>query len=380
MPEEQLLAVAQFDEKFGELVKLPTLYKENLASVVKAEAFTDQLMKPFNSLDMATVEVEIMESALAPLRLLRAKLDTTEKAINVGRKPHTTYLNSLISLFTGLEARVKAKFTLIKNGEDAWQTELLRRDKAKVAADAKIVKEAQDKVNAIAAVTKQLNGRFIAALALTISNMTKKFYAQTADTLPAFVNSIKQWEPSFNMQAIVVDISGQADHIAQAILDSKDIFASEFIARCKKERDNLVDLKVGRIEQLKVSPEFTPEARVDLSGLSEQMNEAVEAGAAKDRLDASFQVTPGVLVVSAGGKGKTVKKKYVVETPEAMQAIMQSWATFSMPLLSMEELNKTLSFMRTAASARLNEGHPPLEAKGLTVVDDISTRTTKIPK
>lgn len=361
---------------FGKLVDLPRLAEANRLSIEAASNRTNQLIAPFRVLDIQTATIESLEAAIAPIRVLRAKLATTEQNINKTRMPYTQKMNEIISVFTGAEKEVHALFDMCKNADDDLQREISRRNKEAAEKNAKDLRDKQDKIDKVAAITKDIHRKFAVYLTETVVAMHTKFYTQSIDALPAFVKSLSGWTPSFSFDAAIKDLTGEIDLIGQARLDTKRSLETEFVDSCISEREKLVDMLAGRLEQLKEMPEATIEPPPDISFTADDKESLIDDEVSKNKMNAAFETTTQAVVISSA-KGKTVKQKYVVETHEAMKVLMQSWVTYNFPLLSVEELNTKLSFIRTAASERLNAGHPILEAKGLSVVEDIRTKTQR---
>lgn len=370
------------DNAYGELVKLPTVYKECETSTINAEAAADKYYAAFSAVvDISKISVEDMEAILTPMRKIRVKLSDAEKAINDKRSPHTRFFDKVGGAFISLEKRVKAKLDLFAKGENLWQTELLRRKKAADDLAAQKLLDAQAKIQKVAAITKQINERFVALLVTDITGMTKKFYEQSNDKLFPFVIALKKWKPVFKVEALG-ELTGEIDHIGQALLDTKAGMELEYPRRLREEIEKLEEAIPGRIAELgrgeDSQEKFLAQISEGAAQLTESMNEEVNNNATVQSMNASFTNTVTVPILdSAGGKGKAVKKKYQCDSHEALQVIAQSWFTHNFKLLSLEEANKKLSFMRTAADERLNNGQPVLQAKGLSVIDDVRTKINR---
>lgn len=375
---EQTPAIIIDDMDFGKLIELPKMYKEDLLSTNAATKAANALLPAIEVLDLTKADAAVMETSLAPVRVLRANLDKMEKIVNERRTPHTRKMDAIAALFIALEKRLANDRHRCKLLEDKWQIELQRRSDAAAAAAAKLLTEANEKVQKVADIKKEIYAKFAAALNETVLSMHTKFYAQTIPSIEGFTKALSAWTPVFVFDAAIQNLAGEIEHIVQARLDTEAQLKAEYLNRSISERDKLIDMKAGRIEQLRAGEvaQLVPIQEVTATGYIE----AVEEESSKKMMDNSFEAAgsyAAAIPVSAGAKGAVKKRKYLVETHEGMKAIIQSWMTFNFGLLTVEELNTKLSFMRTAASERLNAGNPILEAKGLTVIDDISTRTIK---
>lgn len=362
---------------FGKLIDLPKIAEANRLSIQAATERTKVVLAPFKLLDLKTAPLEVLEAAIAPVRVIRAKLATTEENIHNTRMPYTRKLDEIASVFTSAEKEVHALFTECKTADDDLQREIARRNKAAADAAAKVLQEKQERIDKIATITKDIYKKAAAYLTAVIVAMHTKFYAQSAEALPAFVKTLSTWTPVFNFDIAIKDLTGEIDHIAQARLDTKKSCETEFVDSCINEREKLVDMLAGRLEQLKEPS--TPIEPPPISFTADDKTEAIDDEASKNKMQATFEAIPEPTILSAGAKGKVVKKKYVADTHDALKTLLQSWVTYSFPTMTVEELNTKLSFVRTAASERLNAGHPILEAKGLSIVEDIHTRTQRTP-
>lgn len=373
------------DEAFGELINLPRIYDKNKLRVDTFDAAAAQYFTPWSNVkDITKLTFEEGEALLTPLRKLRSKGADLETSINTERGPHTRKLTQIASVLISLESTVKIRTTQIAGAENAWQTELKRRADVTATATANALAASNKEIADVNAIVQQINTNFGYKTQAAIIAMGGKFNQQTADTLQGYVNSLTAWSNKVVFAwDIVMPLTGTVEHIAKAQTQTLAVLTLEFPKQIKEAVQYLADLVPGRLIQLQEPAEQVVDVNTFASTVMETvntMNAAAEVDATRQTLNAGFSAAAAPVQQSAGSKGKVEKKKYLVESKEGMQAIMQSWVTYSMPLLSMDELNTTLSFMRTAAAKRLNEGHPELISPGLKVVDDIQTRAARTPK
>lgn len=368
------------DEAFGDLIKLPKLAEAHKLSADNAKLTTDKYLAPWSKINIMTITVEDAEKIIAPIRTLRTKLAGTSKKIYDERSPHTKKMDAIGSVLIKNENSVKDDEARCKKVEDNWQLEIIRRNKvaADVAAAALTLKTAE--INRKAQIATLINTKFGQDLTDKVVDMHKKFYSFTSpDELAVWLGKMKAWTPIY-LGVNTNHIEGDAKEIAETLESLSAGFKIEWVNRLVAERDGLIDLRAGRILQLDSGKATEVVVDVDkfadsVMSFVEQLNTSVKDDAIKDSVNASFD--SAAIPIASSPVGKRVKKKYKADTMEALQTIMQSWVQYNMKLLSIEELNKKLSFMRTAADVRLNDGSPVLEAKGLSVVDDVSTRTAK---
>jgi uncharacterized protein (DUF2164 family) len=370
------------DQAFGDLINLPRIYDDGKVRVDNAKAAHAHFIAAFNNVkNIREIKAEDMEKIMDPIRKVRGNMVALKQSLNDARKPLTKKMDDVKTAIVSLENDVEDFIAEEKKAEDNWQLELLRRQK-QAAADAQTkLDDAKKKIEGIASVKRQINKMYVAYVATTLAGMMHKFKEKTADTLQAFVDSLVKWAPvaQFDLTKTGWALTGHIDWIGQAILDSKEPLALDYKARIKEAVDHLADMVPGRLNELMTGAPDTDATVPDLSDLGEMLNASVDEEVSKESMNATFETHAAVTVIapSTALKGAKQKKKYNVTTHEGMQLIIQSWVTHNFKLLSMDELNKKLSFMRTAANERLNSGQPILSGKGIEVVDDISTRANK---
>ena len=163
--------------------------------------------------------------------------------------------------------------------------------------------------------------------------------------------------------------------------------SKDFVETITAERDRLIALVPARIEELKRSASDAEAAKAAAERIAKEKEErdaelakaaagriqAVESEANANKMANAFEhaaIAPSVQVSS----GTVQKKKYAPATPKEFIPIIQWWVANTMPFLTIDELNKKLSFMLTAANKALNEG---TKIEGVKTVDDFSTRTSR---
>jgi hypothetical protein len=384
------------DEQFGKLVHLPSLYAGNLATVTGAKAYTAKVLEAVKAVDILTVDPIVMEALIAPVGELRAFLSEAKVEVEEGRKPHTQKMDAIKSLFTGIEKEFDGLDLEAQQEQIKWEKEKRRRKVVADAEAAKAIAKEQEAVKVKSDVTNAINRRFATALISVITGMSTTYYTKTTDDLTAYGEALKGWTPELEDEVYQAEIvPGYSRTVGQYLTGDEQLnlytttmlslragLNDEWTSRITTERDRLIDLIPSRITEMKAGDTKVAEARIaaEAAALVADVSSTVVSKADVTDLEASTANLEAVLTHSApatgslaAGKGSKVKQKYVLTNHAAFVAILQSWVKSDMALLTIDELNKKLSFMVTAANDKLNKG-TVLQATGLTVEEDLKVR------
>lgn len=385
-----LPAVIIDDEAFGNLVHLPTLYEGNLATITGAKAYTAEILAPVKAVDIKTVDAVEMETLMVPVSELRAFLAEAKTEVEDGRKPHTQKMDAIKSLFTTVEKDFDKLDLEAQQQQIAWETEKRRRKKVADDKAALAIAKEQEAAKIRQDVTNAINRNFSTALIAEITQMSATYYTKSSDDLTVYGEALKEWEPELASDGYATMSPSRGYHpgnLSAAEVDAiytttfDGMFATlaaEWTARVTAERDRLVDLIPSRLTEIATGNTAAAAARqaVDAVNLKAEVlatvdakTEAVELQTTTANLSATFAHSAATPALTAT-KGTRVKQKYVLTLPAAFVPIIQSWVKNDMGLLSVEELAKKLSFMITAANAKLNAG-TTLTAEGLSTVEDV---------
>lgn len=379
-------------DKFGGLIKLPNLYTEASNRLLNATNSANKFLELYKVDNWEIADIDKIETEWIPnIQKLRTKMSDAFKATFDGRSPYSKLFTDIVTSFTTIEKALQAleaKFAAIENAKEA---EKLRRAN-KVKADAKKkTDDANARVERIKALTVSANSQLGTIMRAGIEKMTQRFFdAITGEAVDAVLLELREWkDKGINFTMSRIALTGNKDEVDEVIAANTVAFQAEYRQLLGKSVQSLVDMGPGRKEQLiapsdvcaiVTSESFVDKMNASVSASVDTKNEAASTEADRDIMNNGFDAS--VAVASANttpAKGTRIKNKYVAKTHKAHQAIMQSWVTHNFPLLSIDELDKKLSFMRTAANDRLNDG-ALLEADGLTVVEDVRTSTSRTPK
>src|ERR1700749_494386 len=89
--------------EFGSLIELPNILKQNQLSASNAKAATDNMLDKIKAVDLTKIDLTILEDHLTAAGALRGKLVTTIEKMEGKRKPKTSFLDKVRSMFTAEE-------------------------------------------------------------------------------------------------------------------------------------------------------------------------------------------------------------------------------------------------------------------------------------
>jgi hypothetical protein len=374
------------NEQFGGLIQLPNVLQTNRTRAARAEMVVAPKISNLANVDLSTVDVQVMEQHDSELAELYSRLNASLELMEGERKPHTQFMDKVKTLFTTEEAKIKVMKDSIKTIRDRWQAEKARR--AKIMQDEldRKIQEEQDAIRLKSERFARYTQTMLQEIGRRVDLLANGFYAQGLTTIDKYAEQLK---------GMVVHLTGpEYDKIiGEQTPLSAELFsnlATEFTSKLSAERDRLLDLVDSRkaeLERIKNDAAEKAEADARIAEEARQRQEAQEAEQ-KDRqeaieitaqaeatnatFDAHMDATPVVGI----SKGTVVKQKYVVQTHAGMIALLQSYIKNNLHLLTVEDMNKKFGFVVTAANVRLNDGEK-IEAKGLEVVEDYSTRSTR---
>jgi hypothetical protein len=385
------------------LKNLPDTLVENSALADRAVATVTETIAPLKAIDLTTVDATTMEAHDLTLTGLQTRLKDAYTIMNNGRSPFTKLFDEIKSKFTAEEKKVVAIGEEVKALRDGWQKEKARRNE--IAR-----KEAEAKQQASAALieaktyfAKHIVDRFSTTAVQTIQRMHSKFYSLSAAELDSYAAGLKGWSGALDNDTWNTFLTGMINPkpqlltgeqmqllLNEVVSEQKPKLSGEWKDRMTCERDGLVELVPSRKMELeriagdeaakKEADDRIAQEQKEREELAKREREdresALETNAEFEKVNAAFDAAAeGGNVVSLA-KGTSVKRKYVPKSHAAWVAIIQSWVTNDMAKMTVDELGKKLSFMKTACEGRLNKGEE-LKAAGLEIEEDYSTRVSR---
>jgi hemerythrin len=385
------------------LKNLPDTLVENSALADRAVATVKTQLATLMAGDITALSLESGESDDAHLADLQGRLKEAYTIMNNGRSPFTKLFDEIKSKFTTEEKKVVAIGEEVKARRDNWQKEKARRNEiARKEAEAK-QQASEALIEAKAYFAKHIVDRFSTCAVQTIQRMHSKFYSLTIGELDAYAAGLKGWSGALDNDTWNTFLAGMINpkpqlltgEQMQALLnevvnEQKPKLSAEWKDRMVAERDGLIELVPSRKMELEriagdAAAAKEAEARIaaekaqreaDALKEAKDREEALATQAEVEKVNSAFEMAAEGAPVVGIAKGTVVKKKYQPKTHAAWLSIVQSWVTNDMAKMTVEELSKKLSFMKTACEGRLNNGEE-LKANGLEVEEDYSTRSSR---
>lgn len=387
----------------GQLAQLPDVLTANASLADRAVATVRGQIEPLKSLDLMNLDIESIEASDATLNSLQGRLKDAYTMMNDRRKPYTQRMDEVKAMFTSEEKKVVEIGNEVKAIRDGIAREKARRIQVAEQEKAAKLEKQQAQIEARSLVVRMLNDRMADIIVKTIYKMHDAFNAKPATELDAYGATLGKWTPTLTTATWQEVCAGIGNPKPQHIISEQfakvfaEVTESEgpaleklYVTRLTKERDDLVEsipsrkMELERIagdaEAAKQAAERLAAEREALKAQAEQDKAdraaAIESAAQVDQVNAAFDIASEATPVVGMSKGTVVKRKYVVGSHKAWAAIMQQWVAKEMAGYTLDELNKKLSFMLTAANKRLNDGEE-LKADGLRTEEDYSTRATR---
>lgn len=391
------------NETFGELVKLPNILTENKGRAERAVSACRSAIDTVKEMDFTKVDATNFETVhIKKINELRAKAKLTLETMNDARKPFTQFFDNIKGQFTAEEAKVKEVLEELKQQDDNWQREKGRRQKEEDAKIAAELAKKEERITYRAAIFTTITDSFSHDRLNTINKMWDKFNEQSLESIDNYVEKLKVWTPTLtdnqfaqyamNGNLTAKHLSGdEVAEIYEAVkAELKPQISAKYTETITAERDRaILELESRKAELNRIinDAQAAQEAQERMAKEKAEREQAardeqkakeqeVLMNAEAEKTNAIFDAHADAIPVVGISKGTQVKKKYKVTAAGGYIAIIQSWVKNELPTLTADELEKKLSFMVTAANKRLNAGET-LEAKGLEVEEDYSTRVRK---
>lgn len=389
-----------------QFAQLPDVLTANSSLADRAVKAVSEQIAPLQKLDLPNLHIEDVESADATLNSLQVRLKEAYTLMNDRRKPYTQRMDEVKAMFTTEEKKIVTIGEQVKALRDGIAREKARRIQVAEQEKAAKLEKQQALIEVRTLIARMLSDRMADVIVKTIYKMHDAFNAKTAVELEPYGKQLSKWKPTLTPDVWNEVCAGIGNPKPQSILHAQfsTIFAevSEaegpaldrlYVTRLTEERDKLIESVPSRIMELsriagdsQAAKEAEERIAKERAALAEQAEKekvdkamAIESAAQVEQVNAAFDVASEATPVVGMSKGTVVKKKYVPKSHKGWAAIMQQWVAKEMAGYTLDELNKKLSFMLTAANKRLNEGEE-IKADGLSVEEDYSTRATRAKK
>lgn len=375
--------------------KLEETFTQNEALATRAvagiEKMISELPKDFTILDPAqgdAVEAEVND--------LRKRGADAIKLNRERRMVFTRQFDEIKSALISFEKRIEPSVEILKSWADGWNGEKFRRQEEERKKQEKELFIRNQTIEYTRKVSGEIDEAIHGLIGDYYARMNRAFNQCTMDTLDAYIENLKSYEPtplSFDELNIVFSQNPNLTSDRRAAIE-KDVIKMHlptmsdfFKEKILEERDRLIATAPGRKEELLRAANDEIEAQKAQERIAKEENErrikiAQEAEEAKKKAaEAAAMEKMGAALDNAAvgpsvelSKGTQVRLKYAPESHKEMVPIIQWWAANCMPLLTITEVKKKFSFMITAANKELNKG---MVIDGVPTVDDVSTRVNR---
>lgn len=382
-----------------ELAKIQTATKvqqENEHLVVKAETAVNPVIADVTNLhtNLTTADALTLEEADQKLNGLQVKIKDSYELIESRRKPITQELDAIKSKLIEPGKAIIALGESVKSLRNSWAKEKGRREGEAEKLKQQEIAKANDMARIKKEWTDGWNAVYVGKVANSKQGIANKFYSLTEAEFPAWIEQLKAW----NVSKVALDnpkapvstlidaemIQREGNKIEGAL---KDTFNKDWEATMSAEIEETIEKVPARISELKDAEALKAsearrkkedEERATQAAKDEADRKAAsESEAAMESLNKTMDIAAAAVPAVEKTKGTVVKQVYVAKTHKAWVALIQSWVANDMALMTIEELGKKLSFMKTAAEKHLKETGEVLQAEGLETEEDYSTRGTR---
>lgn len=351
---------------------------------------------PTDLTSLGVIEGDKIESDVNDLRTRGADAIKLNKE---RRMVFTRRMNEIKSAFIQEEKRIEEPLQQLINYANAWNKEKYNRQEAERKEQERKMAIENAKIDYEQRLKNMMISQTSSISAGLIDRMNSKFYGLDAEGLLEYDEQLRTYMPK---ELILSDFIIGEDRpeiltaeVAQ-IIRKKTIESTIAEMNAKHQTQmaaevgRILDLIPGRISELeriaddaeaaKEAAERIKKEEAERKAQLDREKEEAERKAKEDaeaaKMDVAFE-NAAVGVATELSKGTQVKLKYDVQNHAQMLKIIQWWVTNALPLMTVEDMLKKLSFMRTSASNALNKGE---KIEGVPTVEDIRTRSTRSKK
>lgn len=399
MSENQELALIG-EQEMSQLSQLPDILSKNRGLRGRAIAAVEPVLKEFSEkslTEMPDLEIQQWDEKLNELS---GKLKDSVKVNNDRRKPYTSTFDRIKSLFTAEEKAISDVDEKVVAERKRIALEVhSRQEKERKRKEDELAKK-DDDIAVRAVITQRMGIAFREYRDSTIKRMSDKFYSMGESELPAYVDTLRNYEPVLKVGAVTCEGPNPTKynskeeiigHTVDVIREMYPGLQAQFTKEVTAKRDELIDLKDSRLRELKEIAEGNAKAaeeakqrRKDEEAAAEKRRQeeaeaeeiAIKAAAEGEKLNAAFETEVKSNTVATQGKGTKIAKEYSVESPAGWKSIIMWYVANEFPRMTPAEMEKKLGFMLTAANKALAEGEL-IESQGLKLIDAVKTRTSR---
>lgn len=343
---------------------LPDILKQNKALTERAKLAVQKPLEEAKSFDLTTLSIEHGDAKENEMKGYWSRLDKSLKINHERRMPATKILDQIKNEFTSDESEIKGVIDSVVKWLSDWNVEKNKRNKQQEEELSKNQEIKIAKIDFIRYIGGQINAGYIDMLHDYKDRIKRRYDELKGSELEDYKRVLKSFKPKFIIPKYEFNKSTK--------LDNNDI------ELCKQEAERQVTKSLkdvfeedirDYIELILSDKEDNGKAEFEAEQRVEQAKEAAE----KEKINAQFE-QPGVKEVIELGKGANVTLKYDCQTHAHLTEVIKWWVANEMQLLTVDEVSKKISFMRTAAGRALNKGEV---IEGIPTIEDVKIRRTK---
>lgn len=373
------------------LTELPQQVQQNKELADRAISAIEEKIKSLPSPDkLPEMDVLMGDKIEEEVNDLRRRGKEAEKINKERRMSYTRTFDEVKKVFISFEKGIMEKVEVLDQYSNAWNSEKLRRQREEEEKRAKKQEYENAKIDFSAHLMRQMELHFSFIRKEVIDRLNTEFYSCSAEQLEEYRDYLRNYIPNYPMEPYKFNAhpmlsNGDMIEIKRIAEETHiPIISSAFTTEIKEETERLISLIPARKNELKriandLEAAKEAEKRIakekkereeEEKKRAEERDRQREQEANLEKMNKTLEneaVAPAVELT----KGTSVKLKYDVKNHKQMLLVIQWWVENELHLLTIPDMLKRLSFMRTAASRALNKGE---RIEGVPTIEDVRTR------
>jgi hypothetical protein len=333
----QELPVIFKDKRFGDLVTLPNILRQNQKDQELLDIDTSAVIGEIEKADIATLELPQLEAINDRAFKARATAQTRYKMMQERRKQYTAYFDTIKSEFTDLEKSVETIGKTLQDFNNKVEREKHRRNEIAKADQLRKLQEENARIEREAEAARQAWAGYLRFRDEAAKKFVGIYNAKTAAELPQYHKALEAWRPNLRLDNASPEMIGDYSGFMISLRD---------------------DLMAGK------KPVFE-----DVATTMAAVEENIAAQKEQAAIEAACSVVAVPLVIAA--KGTSQKRVYAISTVNQLQKLAIWWVETQLTGVYLETAEKKLDFMITAANRSLNAG---VTIEGIPTEESFSTR------
>lgn len=374
---------------------LQNVVEQNISLTQRATA---QIAELTNSMPVISPNLPIDEGVEFEEKAndIRVRANDAVKINKERRMIFTRQFDAIKKTFTDQEKSIETSVEPLISWINAFNSEKLRRQQEELKAKQKELDHKNALIEYEEYAEREIMLKCEAIQAKMLEYMQTSFYQQNEETMEGYLKNLNQYNATeynpadfekLTQNHPLLSVEEMDVIYKKSIQETLPRLSEEYIKNINEAREKIISLAPGRLAELERIKNDASEAKKAQERIQkeqeEQRKKAEEDARAKmeelkneanlKKMQASFE-TATVKAENEVAKGTQVKQKYNPQDHKEMILIIQWWVANSMPLMTIADLHKRLSFMRTAADAALNKGEV---ISDVTIVEDVRTRANR---